>query len=101
MPSEDFWITLLQSRDVTVTGVTLTLLLVLGISMRMGWLVTGGMHAQLEKTCDNCQKALLSANDTIKQCERDYNDARIVNARLEERELLWRQPSSPPRRRGS
>lgn len=112
MDDPEILINLLQIKEVSVVGVIIVALALFFLGIKTKAIYLSGTHDALmassatdlqncNKKCDTCTSAMEVAQLTIKQCEKDYTDARISIARFEERENLTRQwQPSPPSQRG-
>ena len=84
----DELIRLLQIEGVSTVG----LLLVAGLALWKGWLVLGPTHTKITE-------ALKATTAELKEVEQEFVEARIELARLEERDDLRSDPTTPRRRK--
>jgi hypothetical protein len=79
---------LLQIKEVQTVGLLLAFIVVMGGLILTGkWPTPKEMQA-LEKQCSDLKETLKAATDENKICAKDYTDARILIARMEEREAM-------------
>lgn len=95
----DAFVQLLQIEGVSTVGLALTGFALYVIALWREWIVTGKRWSAKVKDGDNLTAALDVAHGALKQCERDYTEARISIARHEERDRV--QGWTPPRKRGA